>query len=395
MGSQTVLSRYFYALKAAIVFLERAVVSRDQGPWGSRPHDILGAVMTQNLGRLENSARAWVLQARYQDSFRIDLNESGFPALQEVLALSDAENQASERLKTLPDPTALKRKMIDQMLGNRKEPDALRKQMAERLFYQELRQNVSGDGIYTMHTAPKTIRISTNPKNDRPYYVVYWSTYDGKANLPLLYTLVLEDSSKSMASGAAKRIFRDALEPPSGKRQLAKADQGMDGIPNPVLSQKLTEFIEANSSYSLTLTTIATALDKEFDDLHPKQLRRFVLGPFYAGGITKHNELVQGLLDKVDATIDAWVLTWTMQELFSASEKPGQRRFWSSSPPEQVFHINTDDVDCVQQGVSAVEYHALVPHAAYQAVYASGNAAEVFGRYKCSIVSEDDIIRQV
>lgn len=395
MGSQTVLSRYFFALKAAITFLERAVVSRDQGPWGDRPHDILGAVMTQNLARLNNSARAWALQARYQDSFRIDLNESGFPVLQEVLALSDAEKQASKRLKELPDPTTLKRKMIDQMLGSRKKPDALRKQMAERLFHQELRQNASGTGIYPMHTAPKTIRISTNPKNDRPYYVVYWSTYDGNANLPLLYTLVVEDSSQSMENGAAKRIFREALEPPSGKRKSAKADQGMDGIPNPAMSDALVEFIEANSSYSLTLTTIATALDKEFEELHPKQLRRFVLGPFYAGGITKHNELVQGLLDKVDATVDAWVLTWTMQELFSASEKPGQRRFWSSSPPEQIFHINTDDVDCVQQGVSAVEYHALVPHAAYQAVYASGNAGEVFGRYKCSIVSEDDIIRQV
>ncbi|MEH6728436.1 MAG: hypothetical protein V7703_19990, partial [Hyphomicrobiales bacterium] len=65
------------------------------------------------------------------------------------------------------------------------------------------------------------------------------------------------------------------------------------------------------------------------------------------------------------------------------------------SPPEQIFHINTDDIDCVQQGVSAVEYHALVPHAAYQAVYASGKAGDVFGRYQCSIVSEDDIIRQV
>ncbi|MEP0521985.1 MAG: hypothetical protein ABJO09_17885 [Hyphomicrobiales bacterium] len=395
MGSQSVLSRYFYALKAAIIFLERAVVARDQGPWGSRPHDILGSVMTQNLERLENSARAWMLQARYQDSFRIDLNDSGFPVLQEILALTDAEKQAAERLKALPDPTTLKRKMIDQMLGSRKMPEALRKQMAERLFHQELRKNVSGAGTYPLFTPPRTIRISSNPKNDRPYYVVYWSTYDGNANLPLLYTMVVEDSSRSMEKGAANRIFREALEPPKGKRVHANAEQGMEGIPNPALSNALSNFIEANSSYSLTLTTIATALDKAFEDLHPKQLRRFVLGPFYAGGITKHNELVQGLLDKVDSTIDAWVLTWTMQELFSESEKPGQRRFWSSSPPEQVFHINTDDVDCVQQGVSAVEYHALVPHAAYQAVYASGNAAEVFGRYKCSIVSEDDIIRQV
>ena len=65
MSSQSVLVRYFDALKAAIVFLERAVVARDQGPWGARPHDILGAVMSANLSRLENATSAFALQARY------------------------------------------------------------------------------------------------------------------------------------------------------------------------------------------------------------------------------------------------------------------------------------------------------------------------------------------
>jgi hypothetical protein len=395
VSSQSILVRYFDALKAAIVFLERAVVARDQGPWGARPHDILGAVMSANLARLENAANAFALQARYQDRFRIDLNESGFPVMQEIMALSEAEGAAAERLRQLPDPSTIKTKMIDQMLSARKKPVALQKQMAERLFYQELRRVAADDGTFPVFTPPRTIRISKNPKNDRPYYVVYWSAYDGTANLPLLYTMVVEDSSKEAADGKAAIAFNEAIRPPSGKPLLSKPSQGMEGLPNTKISEDLSRFLEANSSYSLTLTTIGTALDKAFDNLHPKQLRRFVLGPFYAGGITKHNELVQGLLDKVDSTADSWLLTWTMQELLSESEKPGQRRFWSQSPPEQIFHINADDIDCVQQGVSAVEYHALVPHAAYQAVYASGNAADVFGRYQCSIVSEDDIIRQV
>nr|WP_306264373.1 hypothetical protein [Pararhizobium sp. IMCC3301] len=395
MTAQTVLIRYFNALKAAIVFLERAVVARDQGPWGARPHDILGAVMSANLARLENATSAFALQARYQDRFRIDLQESGFPVLQEIMALAEAEQQASARLEALADPTAIKRKMVDQMLASRNKPHALQKQMAERLFYQELRRTAAADGIFPAFTAPKTIRLSSNPKNGRPYYVVYWSVYDGTANLPLLYTLVVEDSAASVADGRAEAVFEAAMRPPAGKPLRARAEQGMEGLPNTAVSKAFSGFVEANSAYSLTLTTIATAMDQQFDALHPKQLRRFVLGPFYAGGITTHNELMQGLLDKVDASADSWVLTWTMQELFSESEKPGQRRFWSQSPPQQIFYINTDDIDCVQQGVSAVEYHALIPHAAYQAVYASGQAAEVFGRYQCSIVSEDDIIRQI
>ncbi len=395
MPDDTLLARYFHALNAAVMFLQRAVVSRDQGPWGARPHDILGAVMTHNLTRLQAAAHSWALQAHYNDRFHIDLRESGFPAYREVLALNDAQRDAKKRLAELPDPSRIKNDMIDQMMKSRKMPTALQKKMAERLFFQDLRKHSDHKGVFPPFMKPKTIRISKNPSNGRPYYVVYWSVYDGVANLPLLYTLVVEDSSKSVADGQAEHSFEQAVRPKGGKLSKSGAEEGMEGIPNGELSNKFTKFVESHSGYALTLTTIGTALDQDFPELHPKQLRRFVLGPFYAGGITRHNEIVQELLDKVDYTPDSWLLTWTMQELYSASEKPGQRRFWSSTPPSQIFHINTDDVDCVQQGVSAVEYHALVPHAAYQAVYASGNAAEVFGRYQCSIVSENDVIRQI
>ncbi|MBL4647034.1 MAG: hypothetical protein JKY99_11330, partial [Rhizobiales bacterium] len=165
---ETLLTRYFQALNAAIMFLQRAVVSRDQGPWGARPHDILGAVMTHNLTRLQAAAHSWALQAHYNDRFHIDLSESGFPAFREVLALNEAQKTAKERLKELPDPSRIKRDMIDQMLKSRKMPSALQKKMAERLFFQDLRQHNDNRGVFPPFTKPKTIRISKNPSNGRP-----------------------------------------------------------------------------------------------------------------------------------------------------------------------------------------------------------------------------------
>ena len=65
-------------------------------------------------------------------------------------------------------------------------------------------------------------------------------------------------------------------------------------------------FTEKNSAYSLSPTTIATNMDKDFATLHPKQLRRVVLGPFYSAGITENNSTVAEVLSKVRRQENAW-----------------------------------------------------------------------------------------
>ena len=69
------------------------------------------------------------------------------------------------------------------------------------------------------------------------------------------------------------------------------------GLLNPKFANPFDDFIKTNSAYSLTPATIAGNLDKDFDELHPKQLRRFVLGPFYSAGVTEHNSKVTDILD--------------------------------------------------------------------------------------------------
>ena len=38
---------------------------------------------------------------------------------------------------------------------------------------------------------------------------------------------------------------------------------------------------------------------RDFETLHPKQLRRVVLGPFYSAGITENNSVVNEVLERV------------------------------------------------------------------------------------------------
>ena len=84
------------------------------------------------------------------------------------------------------------------------------------------------------------------------------------------------------------------------------------------------------------------------------------------------------MLSKVRKPENAWLLTWTIQEVFSKTERAGRKGLWSSEKATQEFFINTDDLEAARQGVSSYEKHALIPHEAYQALYAAGEAQKIF-----------------
>ena len=117
-----------------------------------------------------------------------------------------------------------------------------------------------------------------------------------------------------------------------------------------------------------------------------------MFGPFYGAGLTENNKRVSEILSNVRKPENAWVLTWTMQEVFSKAEIPAKRGIWSSSPAREEFHINTDDLEATRQGVSYYEKYALVPHDAYQALYADGKAAEIFNGFTVYVISGNQVI---
>ena len=218
----------------------------------------------------------------------------------------------------------------------------------------------------------------------RPYYIVHWAAFDGTANLPLVYIAVIEDSSPTM-----KKLLMNG--------DVIKQDLDIPfpigGLLNPDLAHQFDDFCEKNSGYGLTVATIADNMDKDFEHLHPTQVRRVVMGPFYSAGVTSHGGVVEKILEKVHRVENAWLLTWTQQELFSISETPAKWGLWGSTPARQTYHIETDDLEAVRQGVSHYERHALVPHEAYQQIYASGKRDEIFTGYKTHVVSGGQVLR--
>ncbi len=372
--------RYFAAIAAALGGLE--VFMRDDRSPLYR-HGIVARIVAEYIGRLEKSFACWRNRLGFQDSFRISRAESGFPVFQNLLELENDRRQADQRLASIPAPDELRTEMADFILRRKEFPRALQRSMAERLYLEAVR----GEETFGPFSLAETVKVSVNPKSGLPYYLVHWAAFDGVANLPLVYMVTVEDSSDAMV--------RQLVDKTGKLDAKVEIPLPVEGLLNPELAHRFDDFTEKNSAYSLAPMTIAVNLDRDFEALHPKQLRRVVLGPFYTAGITENNSTVSGVLAKVRKPDNAWLLTWTIQEVYSKGEKPGRKGLFSSEKATQEFFIDTDDLEATRQGVSAYENHALVPHEAYQALYAAGEAQNIFSGYKVHILSNGQVISDV
>ncbi|MBA8904639.1 hypothetical protein [Aminobacter ciceronei] len=373
--------RYFDAIAAALSGLE--IFMRDDRSPLYR-HGIVAKVAAAYISRLERSFACWRNRLGFMETFKISRAESGFPVFQNVLELENDRKTAAQRLASIPPPGELREEMADFILRHKEFPEALQRSMAERLYLEDVKDG----STFSPFILAQTAKVSVNPKSMRPYYLVHWGSFDGTANLPLIYMATVEDSSEAMVE--------QLVDTDSGRlNERIDIPLPVDGLLNPDLAHRFDDFTEKNSAYSLSPLTVATNLDKDFPVLHPKQLRRMVLGPFYSAGITEHNSTVSEVLAKVRKAENAWLLTWTIQEVYSKAEKPGRKGLWSSEPSSEEFFINTDDLEAARQGVSSYEKHALIPHEAYQALYAAGEAEKIFGGYKVHILSKGQVISDV
>lgn len=373
--------RYFDAIAAALSGLE--IFMRDDRSPLYR-HGIVAKVAAEYIARLERSFACWRNRLGFMETFKISRAESGFPVFQNVLELENDRRSAAQRLASIPPSGELREEMADFILRHKEFPEALQRSMAERLYLEDVKDGVT----FSPFILAQTAKVSVNPKSMRPYYLVHWGSFDGTANLPLIYMATVEDSSQAMVD--------QLVDAQTGKlNEKIDIPLPVEGLLNPDLAHRFDDFTEKNSAYSLSPLTVATNLDKDFPELHPKQLRRMVLGPFYSAGITEHNSTVSEVLSKVRKVDNAWLLTWTIQEVYSKAEKPGRKGLWSSEPASEEFFINTDDLEAVRQGVSSYEKHALIPHEAYQALYAAGEADKIFADYKVHILSKGQVISDV
>jgi hypothetical protein len=374
------VSQYFQTVRSAFEGMELYL---DDLSRGQAIKDLTATLIMNYVDRLKTSLRCWENKIGFMDRFRVSRAESGFPVYQNVLELENDRKTAADRLSAIPEAARLRAEMVDFILRTKTFPDVLQSRMAERLYLEEV---MKGD-VFSPVMLPETSGISVNRETRRPSCVVNWAAFDGTQTLPMIYIARIEDSSENMVR---MLVTRDGTLNPDIDIPLP-----VGGFLNPELAARFDDFVIRNHGYSLSPVTIATNMDKDFPTLHPKQLRRIIVGPFYSAGITENNAVINGILSRVKRQENAWLLAWTVQEVFSKNEKPAVKGFFSSTPAEQEFHIDTENLEAARMGVSAFEKHALVPHEAYTALYASGEAESIFAGYKVHVISGNQVTSEV
>ncbi len=292
--------RYFNKFERIISHLEQvAEMSATEREIDRSEAEILVGYLRSLAGTFTALSNKYLMAGRVSNhlpgSLTIDKHESGFPIFQEVLQMANDALQVESHLKNLPTQGKLKQDMISHILNEHTIPTGLQYAMSQRLYYEYL---ASGP-MFWARTDPQAHWIGD--KDERRRYLLHWAAYDSQLNLPTVYVMMVEDT---------------------GKRALPRDERRWP---------RAQDHLMAQSVASLKLVTIAQGFDEDFDDLHPKFLRRFHLGPMYSHSFTQQSgPLREVLAEAGGGPGEDWALAWTVETLVSGSVRTEKSGFFGS-----------------------------------------------------------------
>ncbi|MBT9384189.1 hypothetical protein KM176_09990 [Pseudooceanicola sp. CBS1P-1] len=350
----TLSRRYLAQMRAICAHLPRVLgVMEAEGALSARE----SAAVAGHLAALGFTFRA--LEMKYMmvgraglkgtGALTIDDHESGFPTAREVMVLANDAAQATARLAEMPSEAALKRQMLDEIIGDLRTPVRLQYALSQRLYLEELAKgrlfwpHVEAEAEWLGDVAP-----------GRRRYLLHWSSWDSQVNLPLIWLMELEDTG---ATGL----------PADGARWA-----------------ELRGYLSAQSLSGLKLLTIARGLDADFSDLHPKRLRRLHVGPMHSHLFTRQSGPIADVLAAAGgAEGEDWALAWT-SELLESERVVQERTGWFGQVEREVFAL--DPVQGSERGVSARSRALVLPARPYQVLVEQ--APEGFRRLRKYVVGD-------
>jgi len=263
-----------------------------------------------------------------------DRRDSGFPVHAEFLQMASDAAQADTHLKGMTSTEDLKSQMVSQIVGDLTVPKKLQYSLSQRLYYEEL---AKGELFWPQMHPDVIWRKSTGEGRDtRRHYLLHWAVYDSELNLPTIYLMELEDTAR---------------------RALPKDERRWPQVQSHLLAQSMA---------GLQLVTIATGFDKDFDDLHPKRLRRFHVGPMYSHTFTgQTGPLREVLAEAKSPPGEDWALAWTTEELKSQSVKE-EKSGWFGKVEREIFALDPFSAKGENLGATRMERSIIMPERPFQ-----------------------------
>ena len=268
---------------------------------------------------------------RFFGSLQLDTKDSGFPVAAELMTMANDAQQAGSHLANMPSEEALKDQMVRAIISERTVPTRLQFALSQRLYYKELAR---GD-LFWAQNHPECFWLG-NISEERRRFLIHWAVYDSQINLPVVYMMEVEDT---------------------GRTALPKDQYRWPEVMAHLMAQSLG---------GLKLLTIAKGFDEDFDDLHPKRMRRFYIGPMYSHAYTRQaNPLRRVLADAQAPEGQDWALVWTEEDLTS-ERVIEERAGWFSTVEREVFALDPFAGRGVETGATRVERSIILPQRPFQ-----------------------------
>ena len=265
-------------------------------------------------------------------SLSIDKTDSGFPIYQEMLHMAADALQAKEHLKSLPNQKRLKQEMINHILSEHTPPSKLQYAMSQRIYYEYL----NDAALFLPQNDPHAIWVRNSGHKNHRTYLLHWANYDSQTNVPAVYVMEVEDT---------------------GRISLPRDERRWPRVQSHLMAQSMS---------ALKLVTIARGFDQDFDNLHPKFLRRFHLGPMYSHSFTQQRGPLRDILAEAQSPTGLdWALAWTVESLMSKKSVTKKKGIFSSTKRE-IYQINTLDGQAAEEGATHVNRSLILPHRAFQ-----------------------------
>ncbi|MGR3468044.1 MAG: hypothetical protein ACU0CI_09200 [Shimia sp.] len=258
-----------------------------------------------------------------------DRRESGFPIAAELMEMAVDLSQVERHLAQSSTPERLKEQMVAKIVGEREIPTQLHYAMSQRLYYEELAKG----HCFWLRNDPEAMWLGNEP---RKTFLLHWAVYDSQVNLPTIYLMEVEDS---------------------GRTALPKDDRRWPQVQAHLMAQGQAD---------LKLLTIARGFDRDFDDLHPKRLRRFHVGPMYSSAFTEQTGPLRDVLRQAGAPEgEDWAMVWT-EEALVASGAEWEKSGWFGKVERQLFALDPFGGRGAETGASETLRSIILPQRPFQ-----------------------------
>ena len=335
--------RYFAKFERITGHLARVAAEMEvEGTFDKRDVDIIADYVARIARTFRALSHKYLLTGRdtgqFFGSLTIDKNDSGFPVFAELMTMANDAMQADKHLAGMRSREQLKDEMVRQIVGDLTIPTKLQFALSQRMYYEALAKR----GLFWATNDAQA--IWTGNRDERRTYLLHWAVYDSRQNVPTIYLMEIEDSGDVA-------LPKDARRWPEAQAHLT-----------------------AQASNGLKLLTIAQGFDRDFDDLHPKRLRRIHVGPMYSHAFTQQSGPIRDVLAEAQGPVgEDWTLAWTVETLESERVEM-EKKGWFSSVEREIFKLDPFAGRGAETGATSTERSVIMPTRPYQ-VLAEKNPA--------------------